>query len=199
LSAQDEELEEYWDTLRSKPMVQVVPDRPSELSAVLDLICEQTVFDVRNSLEMYLRNLTEQDQRAVNTIVARGLRSLKTNWLKELEGKNLTGLIEFILQGANLSPTVMMSFIQALPLELLRDICSSTLNTANGVHALMGVEVARRQNILHRYTIGREGGRIRVEFQPYPREDVIFYLDESFELIEERLQVLDRPEEDIPF
>ena len=197
----DEELEEYWEALRPKPLIQVVSDRPSELSDILDLVCEQTIHNVRNSLEMYLRPLTEQDHRMVEEIVARALRSLKTNWLKELEDKDLSGLIEFILQGQSLKPSEMREFLHALPRSLLARICDSTLHTATGIHALMGVEVARRDHIISDYRIVQDKRRIRVTFTPSTGEVVVFHLDESFELIEDRLQCLDdlRDENYVPF
>jgi hypothetical protein len=189
LPADNVDLEEYWDTLRPKPLVKRIDDKPSKLGAVLELVCEKTLYDVHTSLGMYLQEVDFHNRRMIEDTVARGIRSLKTNWLKELEGKDLSGLIEFILQGQRLGGAEMTEFVHALPRSLLSRICASTLNTANGIHALMGVEAARRDHTISGYTVRREQDRIRVDFRTRPGDDVTFYLDEDFELIEERCRV----------
>jgi hypothetical protein len=194
LSADNVDLEEYWDTLRPKPLVKRIDDKPSELGAVLELVCEKTLYDVQTSLGMYLQEIDFHNRRMIEEIVARGIRSLKANWLKELEGKDLSGLIEFILQGQPLSVVEITEFVHVLPRSLLSRICASTLHTANGIHALMGIEAARRDHTISGYTVRREQDRIRVDFSPQSGDDVTFYLDEDFELIEERFQVSGEPE-----
>jgi len=193
LSHEDEDLEEYWNELRPKPLVQA--EWPSSLEAALDMACEQTLYDLKNSMRHYL---VENEVMMAHYTLDRGVRGLKTNWLNELAGKNATGLIEFILRDAGLTPREMRDFVQALPRSLLNKICASTFNTANGIHALMGVEVARREYNLRNYSLTREGGRIRVNFTR-EGEEVTFYLDEGFDLIEERLQTPPGDENEPPF
>lgn len=195
---ESDSLEEYWDDLRPRQLVKT--EWPSTLEASLDVACEKALENMKRAMQIHLRNLPEQDHGWIEQIADRGMRGLKDIWLNELATKDTAGLIEFILQGQGnrLTSYEMRAFIHALPRTLLARICASTFHTANGVHALMGLEVARRDHLVSDYTITYEKGRTRVDFEHPTEGGIRFYLDEGFDIIEDRMQHVEDLE-DIPF
>lgn len=182
MTDEEDDLKEYWDAIRRKSPILIVRDQPSKLKDNLELATAKTAWD----LAQECRDLRGQalTPEVIGTIVAKAVRLFAEHWYEQLRGQDLSGLIEIVLEGQDLTPTEMKSFIKALPTDLIEKIARSAVGSGNGVHGLMGIEHARRCGRIADYSIGRDpgsGNRVYVRFRRGDK-DVEFFLDEHFDL-----------------
>jgi len=178
----EEDLEECWGALRRKSPILVVRDQPSQLKDNLELVTAKTAHDLAKECRDFKGKTFTAE--IIGTIVAKAVRVFMEHWYEHLRGQNLSGLIEIVLEGQDLTPTEMVDFVRAIPTKLVEKIAQSAVGSGTGVHGLMGVEHARRCGQLGDYSIGRDPGsdnRVYVRFQR-DGKDVEFFLDEHFEL-----------------
>lgn len=176
-----DELEDYWDLVRVKSPIRRVSDKASDIEGQLELACEKAIFDLKQKFDKHRG--AKLTQELLGEMIAQGVRLFMKHWLEGLRSKNVAGLIEIVLEGQkDLSPAEMQAFVRALPQSLLQKVCESGLGTANGVHALIGVEHARRRGEVREYTLGRDGFRLWVKFENTAGNEVHFFLDEPFEM-----------------
>lgn len=176
-----DELEDYWDLVRVKSPIRRVSDKASDIEGQLELACEKAIFDLKQKFDKHRDEKLTQE--LLGEMIAQGVRLFMKHWLEGLRSKNVAGLIEIVLEGQkDLTPAEMQAFVRALPQSLLQKVCESGLGTANGVHALIGVEHARRRGEVREYTLGRDGFRLWVKFENAAGNEVHFFLDEPFEM-----------------
>lgn len=120
---------------------------------------------------------------ALSKIVATCVAMFMGKLYQRLKGEELAGLIEIVLEGQNLPPDELKGFVRALPESLLKKIVESVVGTANGVHALMAIELTHRNgNLSEDYTMHqRSDGRIYISVPQKNNEIVNIYLDDKFE------------------
>lgn len=181
MEREDDDLEAYWADVRPQKLVEVVRTRGSDLDGMMQLAAEQTIFDLTHDIRK------KHDQKPITAeiladIVATGVRTFMVKWREALTNQNLTGLIEIVLEGQQLTAEEMQGFVRALPKSILERIASSAVGSATGTHALMSLEFIRRESGLN-YHLGTTGARIWAEFShPRTKETVRFFLDETFRL-----------------
>lgn len=177
----EDDLENYWDDLKPQKLVQVVSTRGSDLEGMLALAAEQTSFDLANMVKKKYVGL-EMSPALLADIVSSGVQLFMRKWREALTHQNLTGLIEIVLEGQNLSVDEIRGFVQALPVSILQRIAQSAADSASGTHGLMSLEYLRRTAGVT-YILGTQGARIWAEFShPRTKETVRFFLDEAFSL-----------------
>lgn len=176
-----DDLEEYWDLVRVKSPIRRIDDKGSDIDGQLELACEKAIFDLKQKFDSIKgQPLTVE---LFSEVISQGVRFFMQHWLEGLKSKNVAGLIEIVLEGQkDMSPAEMQAFVRALPQTLLEKVCKSGLGTANGIHALIGVESARRTGEVREYTIGRDGPRVWVKFENVAGEEIHFFLDEPFDM-----------------
>ncbi len=188
--AEDLDLESYWKDIRDLPRIEVNSGKASDLEGALELASEKTLFDLQVELRKHQDMVVTTDLLA--ELVTLGIRTFMRHWYQGLKEQDLSGLIEIVLEGQrDMSPRDMAGFIRALPSTLLERIVQSVAGSATGIHALMAIEMARRNGKLNGYRIDKESGRIYVEFDHTSEQvqTIRFYLDESFRVIERRLNI----------
>jgi len=183
---EEEPLEEAWADLGVlSPILLSTGVRASNVKGTMTLAAEKAAFRLRETFGSKYKDqpLTSD---VLTDIVAMGVRSFMEIWYGELRGNNLAGLIEIVLEGQQLTPSEIQSFIHALSDDLILKITRSEVHSANGYHALMAIEHHRRAGRIDGYTIGLEGRRVFVEFRHTPKGEeptyLKFYLDEKFDL-----------------
>lgn len=185
----DLDFESFWADLRvrrkpvTKDAIQIVGGRTSDVGDMLNVACEKAAFELAQKYQRYQGQSMTTDMLA--EVVSTGVRIFMEKWHEGLRGHNLSGLIEIVLEGQSLTPDEMRGFVRALPRSLLERISSSALGSATGIHGLMAVEFARRQGEVRDYILRPESGRVLVEFVNREGQEVTFYLDETFKLIEQ--------------
>jgi hypothetical protein len=177
-----EDLEGDWRLLQRSP-IQVVTNRASDLKSQLEVAGEKTVFELRQHFKQYQDAPLTVD--LLSTLVGKAVRVFLAKWQEGLRDQNLAGLIEIVLEGQDLTPEEMRGFLKALPDSLLQKILDSGIHSqsATGVHGLIAIEKHLRQRKVLDYTIGKDLGRVYVEFvDPETNGTVRFSLDEFFKV-----------------
>jgi hypothetical protein len=178
------DLEEYWQDVRPMPFISG-SESASKLKESLDVAYEKANERMGTLLkESKYRNAALTGELFAE-IISKGVAFFMEEWHEGLRNQNLAGLIEIVLEGQDLTPSEMEEFVRALPGSLLERICKSATGTASGIHGLMAMEFARRNNHIRDYSVLQDGGRAYVKFTDLGDREVRFYLDESFELGEE--------------
>jgi len=176
-----DELEDCWDLVRVKFPIRRVSDKASDIDGQLELACEKAIFDLKRDFEKHSGQVLTHE--LFGQMITQGVRLFMKHWLEGLQSKNVAGLIEIVLEGQkDMTPAEMQAFVRALPETLLQKVCKSGLGTANGIHALIGVEHARRRGEVREYTLGRDGFRLWVKFENVTGDEVHFFLDEPFDM-----------------
>lgn len=173
-----EDLEKDWETLRPKSSVQL-PARPSDLEGQLEEAALKAEFEFKGMAQRYTGETLTTD--LLCTLMVTAVKIFMTKWHEGLRGQNLAGLIEFVLEGQDLSPTEMKGFLKALPTSFLDRVLSSAVGswTSNGVHALVALEHHVRSRNLKDYTLGKDFDRTYAEFDS-PEGKIRVFLDELF-------------------
>lgn len=177
-----EDFDDDWQDIRPKPLVRIISDQPSRLKDAMVLASETAAFDLAQKSKSYVGKPVTSE--ILRSIAAQAVRLFMERWYDGLRGQNLAGLIEIVIEGQDLDPSEMSSFIRALPTRLVEKIADSAVESGTGVHGLMGIEYARRTGRLGDYSIGRDPGsdnRVYVRFRKGDK-DIEFFLDEHFEL-----------------
>lgn len=175
------DLEECWALVRAHSPIRRVSNKPSNIEGQLELACEKAIHDLTQEFQDRKGQLVSLE--LLSDMVAHGIRAFMKHWLDGLRNQNLAGLIEIVLEGQkDMSPDEMMGFMRGIPTTLLEKIATSGLGTASGIHALIGVESARRRGEVRRYKIARDGFRVYVKFENVAGDEIQFYLDEPFEV-----------------
>lgn len=175
------DFEEDWGDLKGglKPVIRLT--KGSDLLSALEDACQAGAADLRVSFEAHRGKPVTTE--LMGEMITQAVPLFMEQWVAALKGKNLSGLIEIILDGQGLEPAEMKAFIRAIPESLIRRICSSEVGTWTGVHALMGVEKAfRDRRLTEDYRLERDsgsGGRIFFEFTPKGGQNVRLFLDEE--------------------
>jgi len=129
-----------WDAVRKKSAIRITSTRSSDLESMLDLACEKTIFDLK---QVFRKHALPPE--AIQEIVTEMVRRFTGHWKEALEGQNLAGLIEIVLEGQNLSPKDLKEFLATLPNIFIERICDSAIGGhASGIHAVIAIEKARR-------------------------------------------------------
>ncbi len=180
---ESEELEECWADIRPPRAIEVVSTRGGEIDGLLTVAAEQTIFELTKHIRKKHDHALATNE-VLADIVGSGIRIFMLKWREALRSQNLSGLIEIVLEGQQLTVDEMRGFVQSLPTSILQRIASSVTGSATGTHALMSLEYLRRQGDVA-YQLGTTGTRIWAEFShPRTKETVHFYLDETFKLPE---------------
>lgn len=158
------ELEKSWDALRQSNQE---PRKPT--------LVQRSLWDVLNKVT---NDLVEDVDDKTLALVTWGIQTFIKEWTDNLRNQDTAGLIEIVLERQNLSNSELQGFVQALPLTLLGKISKSGLGGGSGIHALMALEVARRNGQVA-YVIRKIGERVRVDatneqgaFQFYIDDDI---------------------------
>jgi hypothetical protein len=184
MSDEDDDLEDYWSDLQKKQIIQVVSGRASDLKSQLEMASAKTAFDMTPMLAEYANR--PLDSETLSKMITKTVETFMLKWYEGLRGQNLSGLIELVLEGQDLSVEELRGFMRALPVTLLRRILDSAIGatgtSGTGIHALMAVEMHLRQRGIPDYTLTRIGGRLHIEFTDPKRDALIsFFLDEMHE------------------
>lgn len=175
-----EELEDYWDDIRATSPLRIVKN---DLDGQLQLAAEKAAFDLAREFDEHAgKTLTGE---LFGKMVAMGVRQFMKHWREGLKSHDLAGLIEIVLEGQDLSPDELQGFVQALPASLLKRVAASAVGTANGLHGLMGVEVARRDGDVIAWSFVKDSTRrdtLKVRFTDKRERVMDFFLDDPFEL-----------------
>jgi hypothetical protein len=181
------DFESFWADLRpkkrlpTKDEIRIVSGKAADLGDMLEETCVKVASELTRKYQKHHgESLTVE---ILTDIVSTGVRTFMERWHESLRRQNLTGLIEFVLEGQSLTPQEMTGFVRALPMSLLERICNSVVASASGIHGLMAVEHARRRGIIRSYVLQpKDWGKIEVEFINRDGQKVSFYLDEGFDL-----------------
>jgi len=178
-----EDLEADWELLQKKSPITVVSNKPSDLRSQLELAGAKSLFE----LKTFAKKFDGQPFTAevLAEVMAKTVALFMEKWHEGLRGQNLSGLIEIVLEGQDLSPEEMRGFLGALPDSLLQRILDSGIQSksADGVHGLVAMERHLRARNIRDYRIGKDFGRVYVSFfEPKVGAEVRFFLDEIFEL-----------------
>lgn len=177
----DEDLEDYWADLKPPQTVKIVGTRGSDIDGLMDLVAEKTIFDLTQNIRTKYQD-RETTPEILAEIVSHGVRVFMKSWREALRHQNLTGLIELVLEGQGLNAEEIQSFVRALPMSLLKRIAQSAVGTGSGTHALMSLEVIRREHGVQ-YRVGSTGSRVWAEFEHPPSGHTVqFFLDEAFSI-----------------
>jgi hypothetical protein len=181
----DTDLEDVWEDVRPPQLVQIVRNRPLDMQAALEVASEKAIFQLRPKLKKYDGEIL--DSELLGVMVTEGVKTFLDCWYGELKSYDLAGLVEIVLDSQNLTVDELTAFIKALPTSLLERICASSVGAqATGVHALMGVESARRTGHLSDYKVKRDiDGVLAVSFKDPNGKTVEVRLDEHFNVSEE--------------
>lgn len=186
--ADDElDLEEAWQDVRPTHLIQVVKKDPLDLKTALDVAAEKALFKLKPEFDKHSgENFTSE---LMSQLITKGVRTFLDCWFDELKSYDLAGLVEIILEGQNMTTDELQDFVRAIPQSLLERICASSIGaTATGVHALMGVENARRTGRLgpDDYTLKRDlDGVLKVSFLDREGQRIEVRLDEHFDVSSE--------------
>ncbi len=184
MSSEWEELEADWKLLQKSP-IQVVTDRASDLKSQIELAGAKTIFELRQYAQNHLLQDAPLTTDLIAKLVMKAVETFMAKWQEGLRGQNLAGLIEIVLEGQDLTPEEMRGFLGALPDSLLQKILDSGIHSksANGIHALVAIESHLRLRKVSTYKIGKDLGRVYVEFtDPKTLSLVKFFLDEFFKV-----------------
>lgn len=178
-----DDIENDWELLKKKSPITIVSDKPSDLQSQLELAGAKTVFE----LKTFAKKFENQTFTAgvLAELMTKTVALFMEKWQEGLRGQNLSGLIEIVLEGQNLSPDEMRGFLGALPDSLLQRILDSGIQSKSGtgIHGLIAMERHMRARSIRNYAIAKEFGRVYVEFDdPKHGAKVKFFLDEVFDL-----------------
>ena len=185
MSDLDDDLEDYWGEVRPESPIKVIRlDKPSRIEDAMVYASETTAHDLAKECRQFLNKPITPE--ILSVIVSKGIRLFMERWVQSLKGQDLAGLIEIVLEGQDLSPVEMRTFVQSLPTRLIQRMAQASIGSGKGtgIHGLIGVEAARRNGQLPDYSIGRDPGsdnRVYVRFQREGR-NVEFFLDEYFDV-----------------
>lgn len=176
-----DEFEDYWKAIRNDSPIQLVSNRASDIKEQLEIACDKTSFEIKEYAKQF--NGQTLTTELLGKLMARTVALFMAKWQEGLRGQNLSGLIEIILEGQDLTPAEMKGFLKALPDSLLQRILDSAIGagTGSGVHALIALEHHFRKNGVRNYNLGRVDGRVYAEFEAQGQTLRVF-LDEVFKL-----------------
>jgi hypothetical protein len=177
--AEELDLEEFWADIRPKPSVVVVSDRVSDLKGQLLIASEKAGFELAQKFRDYAGTALDTDLLA--KIISEGVKVFMEKWFEGLRDRDLSGLIEIVLEGQRLTPTEMQGFVRALPDPLITKIVNSAIASGTGIHALMALEKYRRSG-RQEYVVEVVSGQVQVRFTTPNNQEVVFNLYESFNL-----------------
>lgn len=115
-------------------------------------------------------------------ITSKATHILLTQWEDALKKEDLAGLLLFILEGMNLSPTEIKGFLRALPPPILRRVLNSVVGKANGLHALVSLEICYRLEGTTDYTLHQTDEKQLYVVVPHKDEEITLWLDDHFTL-----------------
>lgn len=176
MSAEDEDLQSYWDDIRAPRPIRLMGPR---VSNSLELACQKTYGSIVD--EVAKIGSTRIDGPLLGRLISNGIRTFLENWRESLAKEDLSGLVEIVLEDTRLTPTELTEFVRALPESLLTRITESAIGSTTGIHGLMAVEYGRRQGRVTQYTLTKQDDRLKVEFwdRNIPMS-IEFFLDEEF-------------------
>lgn len=176
------DLESCWDEIRQRSPIRLVKSGATRISDGLEVACQKTAFDLTARFRSEVGSTLTTEQ--LGKIIAESARLFLVHWRDHLASQDLAGLIEIVLEDAQISAHELTTFMQALPSSLLERCATSTLGSTRGVHALSAIELARRNVGLPQYTVTEDGGRKKISFHDHERDSTVsFYADEEFDQI----------------
>jgi hypothetical protein len=179
----EEDLQEDWNVLRPKPLVQRIDSSGSLLSG-LDIAVTKTLEDTRIEASRSKSTLIVE---AVSRLVEFGARRLFHHFTTDLKQRDTVNLIEIVLSDHALSIDELKGFVRALPQTLLKRIViqGAAMESVHGIHGLLAIELAHRESSTERdYTLRKIGNTLEVTLYPthLNGKAVTFTLDENFDL-----------------
>lgn len=174
---------DYWADLR--PEIRVRPTQKATVESDLEAVSASTLKKLTEHL-VPLQGHPLTTELLAQTVVT-GLRMFMSEWYENQRKHDLGVLLEIILDGQKDLPIEeIRGFIQALPRRLIDRILKELRGQATGLHALLSLEVRRRDGLLRDYTLSYDADkRVVVTFVPMdnqnPNRDAItFTLREIF-------------------
>ena len=193
----EDTLESFWQDLHPvRPRGGVDPRqqrKSTDLDASLKLACEKATHELTQQFADLDGQLLTLE--ILGHVISTGVKIFMAKWREGLKEQDLACLIEIVLEGQSLPLNELQGFVRALPSPLLERIAKSALGRkATGTHGLMALEHAQRTGLLNDYVLGQDSGKLYAEFT-HPRspgepggERIRFYLDDEFEVPQDRLQ-----------
>jgi len=180
MSEDFDDLEDDWAILEKNPPL----IREPKLIQELETTTEITTTELSEWAKKFEGGPATVE--VLSAIATQAVRLFMVNWQKVIQNKNLTGLIEIVLEKQALPPEELEAFVRALPDALLNRVLCSAVGTVNGVHALLSIEMGRREGALEKYTIHQTSeNRVFVKVLHANNEEITFWLDEIFEGLSE--------------
>jgi len=178
--ADELDFEEFWEDVRPRPSLVVVTDRVTDLKSQLLIASEKAGFDLAAKFQRFQGELLTPD--LITQIISEGVKVFMEKWFEGLRNRDLSGLLEIVLESKKLTPEELQAFVRALPESLVHRIVESAMASGTGIHALMALELHRRANGLPEYRMEVSAGDVYVKFQTSDGREVVFALYENFKL-----------------
>lgn len=180
----DDGLEDYWEAVQSRHLIKVVRNRAADFREQLELASAKAAFEMQQVAAEYVNR--PLDPATLSKLLAQAVKIFMEKWYEGMRGQNLAGLLELVLEGQDLSLPELKGFVQALPATMLDRVVQSAVgSTGSGVHLILAMELHMRKRNIRDYTLGREAGRLFIEFiDPKRDAHIKFFLDEVVEHVE---------------
>lgn len=187
MTADDETLDDDWDLfITGIPLPEESPFQ-KDLAAAAE-VTKQKIAD-------FVHNMGHRplDGDTFGSIVSKAVHVYLETLQERLKGKDLIGLLGFVLEGQGLSPQELKGFVRALPDKMIDRMAHSVLSSANGTQALVAIEWHFREgNLLSDYYLGvTSQGRVYAKIPQPNDEEIVLFLDDQFDGIPPKTEIPD--------
>lgn len=185
--AEDNDLETYWAEIRQAPRsIKLVTGAVSNVREGLEIAAAKTSHDLQEKFkEMVGKPI---DLAFLSNLVGGGVELFLKNWYEDLRRRDVSSLVEVVLEGQTLPVEELKGFIRALPKSLLDRVLKEggLGSVGSGIHGLLAVEWHFRQASGRDYELRRDPTDDKLVVTAYPNSlnggAITFRLDEKFEL-----------------
>jgi len=148
-----------WEALQKKSLIRVTTNHSYDFEAQLEVACEKTVFDLTHLFRKH-----QVSAETAQELMGEMVRRFTSHWKESLKNQDLAGLVEYILEGQQLSNVELSSYLRALPLTFITRICDPEVGGGDntGIKQVMGVELARRNGTAS-YQVTKKYGQFCLE------------------------------------
>lgn len=166
-------LDDDWSELLPKaptPTFQLAPE-DLDLEAYVRIAADKAEFDVKHKVPKEVIGAFQQ--------------KFVENLTRDLREAPLDGLLKYVLESRGLSVSELRTFVQVLPLPLLKRLLATAVGkTGSGIHLLLALEVDRRERNT-RYEMEKlPSGALQLRFN-VNGEWLVANLSEMFEVPKE--------------
>lgn len=187
MTADEDSFDDDWDVfIKDIPFPEESPFQ-KDLAAAAEVTKEKVADFVTNMGHQPL------DGNTFGSIVSKAVHIYLETLQERLKGKDLIGLLGFVLEGQGLSPQELKGFVRALPDKMVDRMVNSVLSSANGTQALVAIEWHFREgNLVSDYSLGvTSQGRMYAKIPQPDDEEIVLFLDDQFDGIPPKTEIPD--------